>query len=366
MANRLESILILNALQKDIRWPRFQELLTLFKTTENIVNQSESTLSKFFTKRIAHLISHWSDKFDLDEEIKLIEQNNITVLAYDHPNFPPSLLEIPDPPLLLYCKGTLLPQDQRALGIVGSRRATIYGTKTTLNLAQQMAQKNWTIVSGLAWGIDTHAHKGALQAKGRTLAVIGQGLATPLFPPDNESLAEQICQHGAMLSEFPMNFAPLPRNFPQRNRIISGLSKAVLVVEAAKRSGAFITADFALEQGKPVLAIPGPIDSKVSEGPNLLIQQGAKCVTQVGDIIEELESPLFKNNINEELPLNSSPPGLSDQEKMVWENLSNEEVYLEQLINNTGLKPNQTIETLLTLEIKNLVKQLPGQYYVKL
>lgn len=358
MPNRREALLILNALQEELSFSKVQKCIQTFGSPESIFEQSVSALSKVTTPKVAASITQWKEKFDLKAEIKQIEQKKVSVVTHEDPAFPPALLNISTPPLLLYCQGKILPQDAQAIGIVGSRQATVYGTKTTLTLAQQLGHRGWTIVSGLAWGIDTHAHLGALQAQARTLAVIGQGLGTPLFPPDNEALAEKIKENGAVLSEFPMNFAPVPRNFPRRNRIISGMSQAVLVVEAARRSGAFITADFALEQGKPVLAVPGPIDSKVSEGPNRLIQQGAKCVTGIEDILEELN--------NEEAAEKMALPSLSSDEKSIWEKLSNEAIQLEQLIDLTGLDAIKTNLALFTLEIKSLVKPLPGQYYVKL
>lgn len=365
MLSRCEALLILNALQKDLSFAEVQKLIQTFGSVEAIFAQSQSALKQQLNSRKASLLKNWPEKFDLNQELKLIQKKNVSIIDYTHELYPLALSHIPDPPLLLYCQGTLKKEDQRAIGIVGSRRATVYGTKTTVTLAQQLGHKGWTVISGLAWGIDTHAHKGALQAQARTLAVIGQGLNTPLFPPDNDALAEQIKANGAIISEFPMNFAPVPRNFPQRNRIVSGMSQAVLVVEAARKSGAFITADFALEQGKPVLAVPGPIDSKVSEGPNLLIQQGAKCVLNVADILEELPDPLF-SHINEDKRSLNTPPSLSEQEKKVWNQLSNKEIQLEQLIETSGLNILEANQALFTLEIKNLVKHLPGQYYVRL
>lgn len=373
MLSRFEALLILNACQKEITWSVYQNLITAFDSPENILEQKPDDIAHFSSKKAASSIFSWQEKFNLKKEIQLIEKNKIQIFDYEHSLYPNSLRLIPDPPILLYFKGNKLPDKEKNIGIVGSRQATIYGTKTTLTLAQQIAQFGWTVISGLAWGIDTHAHKGALLGNGKTIAVIGQGLNTPLFPADNEKLAGQICEQGGIYSEFPMNFAPVPRNFPQRNRIISGLSAGVLVVEAAKRSGAFITADFALEQGKPVLAVPGPIDSKVSEGPNKLIQQGAKCVLEVSDILEELAStptrlipPLDLPNINEDSSFSQSPLGLTPAEEKVWKELSKDRLQLEQLIDNTGLTVNEAALTLFSLEIKNLVKQLPGQYYVKL
>lgn len=304
--------------------------------------------------------------FDKKEQA-LMQARGVRLLKLGCPDYPAWLQNISNPPSLLYCRGNLLPRDEQAVAIVGSRTCSHYGKTVARRLAQELAQRGWTILSGLAYGIDTAAHRGALDGGGRTLALLGHGLGAPLFPPENEPLAEEIAANGAVLSEFPMTFSPQPRNFPRRNRIIAGLSRGVVVVEAAFKSGALITADFALEQGKPVLAVPGRIDLPTSEGPNRLIQQGARLVLSVRDIIEELGGNVGGEPETRQLELNSRlEEKLSNEEKMILSRLSAEEKQLEILLEEIPLSAAEAAQTLFSLEIKNLVKQHPGQYYVKL
>lgn len=359
MLDPKEAFIVLNSLQNDLSFAQFTQLLKTFGSPEKILSQNVETLKQVpgIKLKAALLIAHWNEVFDLKQELALIEKFGVHILTNECPDYPTSLSQIYDPPLVLYTLGSITQQDEKALGIVGSRKATDDGKKNTFQLSEKCASRGWTIVSGLASGIDTEAHEGALKARGRTLAVLGHGLATPLYPSENESLAQDIVQNGALISEFPMTFAPLPRNFPRRNRILAGLSQALLVAEASLRSGALITADLALEQGKPVLALPGPINSVASVGSNTLIQQGAKLVLKVEDIIEELAG----------IPSSEkSPPKCEDpDEATLLQCLFNEEKQLDRLLEETQLPAAQLNMALFSLEIKNLVKQLPGQYYVK-
>ncbi len=227
----------------------------------------------------------------------LSKENKTRTLSFSDKGYPTNLKYIYDPPPTLYVKGNILPEDNIAIAIIGSRRATYYGLKNAENLSFELAAGGITIISGLARGVDSAAHRGALKAGGRTIAVLGSGLNI-IYPPENEKLAREILQCGAVISEFPQGTAPLRQNFPRRNRIISGLSLGVVVVEAAKRSGALITANLALEQGREVFALPGKIDSFTSRGTHDLIKQGAKLVESAEDIIEELE-PLKSCQINQ-------------------------------------------------------------------
>lgn len=226
----------------------------------------------------------------------LSKENKTRTLSLLDKDYPANLKYIYDPPSILYIKGNILPEDTIAVAVVGSRRATYYGLKNAENLGFQLAAGGITIISGLARGVDSAAHRGALKARGRTIAVLGSGL-NKIYPRENEELVEEIAQNGAVISEFALDTPPLRQNFPRRNRIISGLSLGVVVVEAAKRSGALITANFALEQGREVFALPGKIDSFTSKGTHDLIKQGAKLVESIEDIIEELE-PLKACQIN--------------------------------------------------------------------
>jgi DNA processing protein len=230
------------------------------------------------------------DRSVLDKELLCAGKQNVRIITHNDRNYPGSLKFIPDPPLVLYVKGTLVPEDQLSIAIVGSRRASFYGISSAEKFAGDLSEAGFTIVSGMARGIDTAAHRGALKKKKRTIAVMGSGFSC-IYPAENKALAEQIAQSGAVISEFPMEMEPLAQNFPRRNRLVSGLTLGVVVIEAARNSGALITADCALEQGRDVFALPGNIGSATAWGTNALIQQGARLITCAGDILEELGIP---------------------------------------------------------------------------
>ena len=221
------------------------------------------------------------------EEVALAQRAGVRIVTLEDADYPTLLREIPDPPLVLYVRGTLPDPAAPAVAIVGSRHASRYGVEIAERLAYDLALRGLTVISGLARGIDGAAHRGALKAQGRTLAVLGNGLSR-IYPPEHEPLAKQIVEQGAVISEYPMQMAPLAQNFPRRNRLISGLSLGVVIVEAAQRSGALITADMALEQGREVFAVPGPITRRTSQGTHHLLKQGARLVTSAEDILEEL------------------------------------------------------------------------------
>ncbi len=262
------------------------QLLKYFNKAENIFSAPVKELEH--VSGIGAKIAGGIKDFNwhvLDKELELVRKHKIEVVTIADSDYPESLRQIPDPPLVLYFKGK---SDWTGFNfaIVGSRKASLYGLSVAEKFAQQLAALGVVIVSGMARGIDTASHKGALKAKGATLAVLGSGLLN-IYPPENESLAEKIAESGAVISEFPLNTPPLRENFPRRNRIVSGLARGVLVVEAAERSGALITADLALDQGKDVFAVPGKVDSPTSLGANHLIKQGAKLVNSIEDILEE-------------------------------------------------------------------------------
>ena len=230
------------------------------------------------------------------EEIARAASEGVTILAHGGPGYPAALAGLHDPPLVLYARGSLEERDLLGVGIVGSRQATPYGIRQAGRFGGELAEVGVTVVSGLARGIDTEAHQGALRAKGgRTLAVLGSGLAA-IYPPENRGLSRRIAERGALLSEFPLRSAPAPENFPRRNRIISGLSLGLLVIEAGEKSGALITADWAMEQGREVFALPGSVESPMSRGTHLLIRQGAKLAETAADVLEELPplAPLLR------------------------------------------------------------------------
>ena len=347
---------------------RVRRLLERFETPQDILSASEREVQSVngFGSEMAKLIAHWEDHIDLPEEHRRIREHGIDLITLDLEEYPRSLREIHDPPFLLFVKGTLLDRDQHAIGVVGSRRCTHYGTEAARKLSFQLAYAGLTVVSGLARGIDTAAHEAALAAKGRTIAVLGSGIGN-IYPPENAALAEKISESGAVISEFPVLYVPDKQSFPLRNRIVSGMSFGVLVAEAPVRSGALITANQALEQGRNVYAVPGPIDRPTSAGCNRLIQQGATLVSEANDILEEREMLFPEESVTIKNPTTtSSTARLDDTEKTVYGALQSSETQIDIIIQRTELPSATVSSTLLRLEMKRLVKQLPGKQFVKL
>jgi DNA processing protein len=289
-------------------------------------------------------------------------------IALGDERYPERLRTIHDPPAVLYCDGSVEPGDRQAVAIVGARRATPYGLRITEALTRDLSGLGFTIVSGLARGIDAAAHRAALAAGGRTIGVLGCGLDVT-YPPEHARLQEEIADHGAVLTEFVQGTPPLAAHFPRRNRIISGLAMGVVVVEAAEDSGSLITARLALEQGREVFAVPGPIDAPTSRGPHGLLKQGAKLVETVDDIVEELlpqmEAPLTPTpSGNPLLPrLQRVPEGLSPEERIIYSLMSREPCHLDDLTEQSRLSAAEVTRSLLGLELKTLVHHLPGQQY---
>ena len=300
-----------------------------------------------------------------EQEIHKALKQKVEIISFLDKRYPPELQEIYDAPILLYVKGELPQSRIPKVAIVGSRKASLYGLRMAKTIAADLARSGVVVVSGLALGIDSAAHEGALTGSGITLAVLGGGLSK-LYPPQNKRMAQEIVKKGALISEYPMEMEPKPQYFPMRNRIISGLSQAVLIVEAGQKSGALITADTALEQGRDVLAIPGNADSERSRGTNSLLKQGAKLVTSAQDILEELQTAKGKENaassngLSERKPLNLAP----DEEKL-FSLLQNEPIHMDTLIEESGLAVNVTISQLSRLQIKGYVKELPGKNFVR-
>ena len=294
-------------------------------------------------------------------------QGKLIAIADD--GYPAWLRAIPNPPDGLYCDGLVEPRDRQAVAIVGARQATPYGLRITETLARELSGAGFTIVSGLARGIDAAAHRAALEAGGRTIAVLGCGLDVD-YPPEHGRLRKEIAGDGAVVTEFPAGTPPKPSHFPQRNRIISGLSLGVVVVEAAEDSGSLITARCALEQGREVFAVPGSTDAPLSRGPHGLIKQGAKLVETVDDIIEELlpqiEKTERKAKTSEKIFSRPAPPNLSPDERLMFDQMGREPLHLDELTERSGLTPAVAAGILLGLELKNTVRQLPGQRYYRL
>src|ERR1700739_2008550 len=304
-------------------------------------------------------MSNWESIVDLPAELKRIKDFGATVITQASPQYPKSLREIHSPPIVLYVWGEILERDHHAIGIIGARRTTHYGSESAKKLAYQLAYAGLTVISGLARGIDTAAHQGALAAKGRTIAVIGAGLAK-LYPPENAALAEKIRSgNGAVVSEFSMEIEPDRQTFPMRNRIISGWSHGVLVVEAGLNSGALITAAQALEQGRSVYAVPGHINAPSAMGSNRLIQQGAKLVMDASDILDDLQILLPAGRPLPQAAVRELPP-LSDEEQRVYDSIDAAETPIDRIAARCDLPSATVSSTLLRLELKHLVKQLPG------
>jgi len=301
-----------------------------------------------------------------EEELDLAEKSGVKVIPHNSPEYPRNLQEIYDPPLVLYVRGELAPADVLAVAVIGARRCSHYGRGQAERIAGALGRIGVTVVSGLAQGIDTAAHNGALKGGGRTLAVLGNGLCD-IYPKQNQKLAEKIAENGAVISEFPMRTRVDARHFPQRNRVISGLSLGVMVVEASRRSGTLITAQWALEQGREVFALPGRVDSPTSFGTHELIQKGAKLVTGPDDVLEELGplADLVETGDGKEPVSDPRALTLNSREKEIYQVLSHEPMHLDEIARSTGLPVSVVMSTLTILEIKRLVRQLSGKNFVK-
>lgn len=296
----------------------------------------------------------------LREEQARVDRAGLRVIVWGDAEYPPLLRHIASAPLVLYLRGTLEPGDEAAVAIVGARHATGYGETVAHELAMELSRRGLTIVSGLARGIDAAAHRGAVEAPGRTLAVLGSGL-DQIYPPEHGPLADQVAGSGALLSEFPLGTAPLRPHFPRRNRIISGLSLGVIVVEAGVDSGALITAHHALEQGREVFAVPGRVHARYSEGCNRLIKAGAKLVETWEDVLGELVPHLKgRKSRRAETP---PPPDLRPEEQRVFDLLADGPLHIDLLIARAGLPAGRVASALVGLEMKGVVRQLHGKVF---
>jgi len=308
-------------------------------------------------------IVSFSDWAEIDEEIERARDAGIAIVPFTNPNYPARLRTIADPPPFLYVKGNILTDDDKAVAIVGSRSASEYGRRVARDLARGLASLGFTVVSGMARGIDGSAHESALQAGGRTIAVLGSGVERA-YPAEHETLYRRIGENGAVLSELPIGTRPLAFNFPARNRLISGLSLGVVVVEATEKSGSLITATLAVEQGREVFAVPGEVGSSRSRGAHRLIRQGAKLVESVDDIIEEIAPQLLDRtgSATQRAP-RVLPQNASDATRTIFALLQENTLQVDQVIERTGMSAAQVLETLLDLELQGLLRQLPGKIY---
>jgi DNA processing protein len=346
---------------------RLRKLLRVFETPQQVLAARGAALRAVegVGAEVAEQITNWESLVDLSAELQRICDFGAEVITAESPLYPRQLREIHSPPIVLYVWGEVTERDQHAIGVIGSRRTTHYGSESAKKLSYQLAYAGLTVISGLARGIDTAAHQGALAAKGRTIAVIGSGLSK-LYPPENAALADKIRSgNGAIVSEFSMEIEPDRQTFPMRNRIISGWSHGILVVEAGLNSGALITAAQALEQGRAVYAVPGHINAPSAHGSNRLIQQGAKLVIDANDILDDMNILLPEAKPAPEA-LVRPLPALSDDERRVYEAIRETETSIDDIATNSNLPSGSVSSTLLRLELKRLVKQLPGKFFVKL
>ena len=364
--NSTEACIALNMLPK-MGPVRLRKLLQVFETPERVLSARASALRAVdgIGAEVAEQITSWESVVDLSAELQRVRDFGAQVITAESPLYPRQLREIHAPPIVLYVWGELTERDQHAIAVIGSRRTTHYGSESAKKLSYQLAYAGLTVISGLARGIDTSAHQGALAAKGRTVAVIGSGLRN-LYPPENAALAEKIVSgNGAVVSEFSMEVEPDRQTFPMRNRIISGWSHGILVVEAGLNSGALITASQALEQGRTVYAVPGHINAPTAHGSNRLIQQGAKLVMEAGDILDDLEVLLPEAKPSPEAAARPLP-ALTENERRVYDAIEATETSIDDIAAKSNLPSGSVSSTLLRLELKRLVKQLPGKYFVKL
>lgn len=346
---------------------RLRKLLQVFETPERVLSARGSALRAVdgIGAEVAEQITNWENIVDLLAELERVREFGAQVITGDSPSYPRQLREIHSAPIVLYVWGELSDRDHHAIGVIGSRRTTHYGSESAKKLSYQLAYAGLTVVSGLARGIDTAAHQGALAAKGRTIAVIGSGLRK-LYPPENAGLAEKIASgNGAVISEFSMDVEPDRQTFPMRNRIISGWSHGILVVEAGLNSGALITASQALDQGRAVYAVPGHINAPTAHGSNRLIQQGAKLVMEARDILDDLEILLPEAKPSPQAAARPLP-ALTEDERRVYDAIEAAETSIDDIALKSDLPSGSVSSTLLRLELKRLVKQLPGKYFVKL
>jgi DNA processing protein len=336
----------------------YKRLIDAFGAPEKVLKAPSDALYRVpgISPTLAATIRNHLHSAFADEESERLSQSPARLVVLTSPEYPPLLREIPDPPPYLYLYGTLEPQEA-CIAVVGSRRSSTYGRLVTERISSQLAERGITVVSGLARGIDTSAHRGALEAGGRTIGVLGCGIDL-LYPRENRDLAIRMAKQGAVVTEFPFGTEPLAENFPRRNRIVSGLAIGVLVVEASESSGSLITARLALDQGREVFAIPGNINSSVSRGTNLLIREGAKLVMGIDDILEEL--PLLR-------PTPGQPPSpapeLSDDEEKVWRTLTGTPLHIDEITVKSSLTVCEVSAILLRLELRSLVTQLPGKIF---
>ncbi|UCD89849.1 MAG: DNA-processing protein DprA [Desulfobacterales bacterium] len=344
----------------------FKRLIDRFHSPELALKASGKDLSEIegMTPRLVTAIKQHRLPDRVKKDIDLVMHNGYKIVTMSDIDYPPLLLQIPDPPPFLYVLGHLI-SPLNNIAVVGSRNATRYGISSTQQLCKELASFEITIVSGMALGIDSAAHEGALLGKGHTIAVLGSGLEV-IYPKENRKLFYEIAEKGAVISEFPLRAEPEPKNFPIRNRIISGICLGTVVVEATNKSGSLITARLAAEQGRDVFAVPGSIHSFKSIGTHTLIKQGAKLVEHAQDIMEEflyvMDVPDRKETLNQDR-IGPTLASLSSDESLVYDALESYPIHIDDLVQKLSMGPGKLSSILLQLELKGMVKQSPGKFF---
>ena len=388
-----------------VGYQTIQRLLVAFGSAQRALDATleELTQVEGLSPNVGQRLVRGKPRVSVDQELELIEAHNCHLVAINDSAYPMLLKEIADPPPLLYVRGELGQPDAPSITVVGTRSPTNYGKTISRQLSQQLAENGVTVISGFARGIDTCAHQGALQANGRTIAVLGNGLSQ-IYPDENKDLADEIVKSGALISEFSMSVPPFPKNFPRRNRLVSGMSSGTVVVEASVRSGSLITARHAAEQGREVFAVPGQIFSNQSRGSHQLINQGAKLINAIDDIWEAFPdrrlTPTLTSSLAQ-LPLDSSAasrgransnlfaevlardtsigsmgmpavkptiqstPELSADERAVLEAIDVPCSHIDQIARTASLPMNKVSSTLVMLELKGIVQQMPGKQFAR-
>lgn len=342
---------------------RIQQLIQCLGSPEDVWVATEKQLLQCdLPQQLVNTIVDQRRQIDIEKELDKVFAIGATIVTFVDSHYPKPLRELSDLPPVLYVKGNWIPTDERALAIVGTRNATQYGRDAAFSIARQVAGQDITIISGLAQGIDTAAHRGALAGHGRTIAVLGTGL-DQIYPLENAGLAEEIINNGALISEFPLGTPPVGKNFPRRNRLISGLSQGVLIAEAPEKSGALITAEAALEQGKEVFAVPSNIFNSVGRGCNRLIQDGAQLVMRISDILDALDVAYDRTQTRQQtdqlVPENTT-------ESSILNLLESDPIHIDVLIQQSGLTTEVVTSTLTILELKGLAQMVGHMQYCRM
>lgn len=341
-----------------------RKLISFFGNPENIFSLSVSELKKVenIGENRAKSIIGFKQWDMVQREIDGVMRSGVKLVTFNDKSYPSNLKHLHDAPLVLYIKGEIKDDDKYAVAVVGSRIPTNYGLQITEKISHEIAKYGLTVVSGMARGIDTASHRGALKAGGRTIAVLGSGLDIP-YPPENRRLMSSIISSGAVITEFPLGTKPNKENFPRRNRIISALSFGVLVIEATVDSGSLITVRYALEQGKEVFAVPGNITSRTSRGTNDLIKKGAKLVENAEEVIDELR-PQLRGVIREDKLISEKPlPAMTDDEKTLYSCLNSEPKHIDTIVREINMPTGNVLSLLLNLELKEIIRQTDGKNF---